>query len=62
MPRKSRDEKDLAEIETRLNRGWRMIDEESRPAHVERLIEHWLTLLAEYERIYDELNIQRRLV
>lgn len=47
----------LAELQTRLVRGYEMIDEHCQAGlPVERLEEHWLSLLADYESLHDSLN------
>lgn len=45
---------EIQALEQRLQRGWAIIEERARDGQsVERLEDHWLTLLAEYETAYD---------
>lgn len=47
----------LAELESRLARGYDMIDDHNAAGlPVARLEEHWLSLLAEYELLFDLLD------
>lgn len=47
----------LAELESRLARGFEMIDEHQEAGlPVVRLDEHWLKLLADYELLFDSLH------
>lgn len=44
----------LAELESRLARGFEMIDEHREAGlPVDKLEEHWLKLLADYELLFD---------
>ena len=47
----------LAELESRLARGFEMIDKDQKAGlPVARLEEHWLKLLADYELLFDTLH------
>lgn len=47
----------VRELESRLERGWRLIEaEEARGATTDHLVTHFLTLLAEYEAACDRSN------